>query len=214
MPNIEFPNETAEYRRARNELLDAEIKLRAMVGDIAAQRRALPPGGAIKDDYVFQELTPEGEERDIKLSELFAPGKNTLFLYGFMYGRKQKNPCPSCTSLIDYLQGGVMHHGERVNFVVSAAAPIAAFTEYAKSRDWNDMKLISSSQNTYNLDYFAETPDGEQMPMANVFTKDGDTIRHFWGSELLHAGLEGHPRHMDQMWPLWNILDVTPEGRG
>lgn len=214
MSNIEFPNETAEYRRARNELLDAEIKLRAMVSDIAAQRRKLPPGGAVKEDYVFQELTPEGEERDINLSELFAPGKNTLFLYGFMYGRKQKKPCPSCTSLIDYLQGGAMHHGERINFVVSAAAPIAAFAEYAKSRSWNRMKLVSSSKNTYNLDYFAETPEGEQMPMANVFTKDGDTIRHFWGSELLHAGLEGHPRHMDQMWPLWNILDVTPEGRG
>lgn len=213
MSNIQFPNESAEYRDARNQLLDAEIKLRAMVSDIAAQRRKMPPGGVLKEDYVFRAMTPEGES-NVRLSELFAPGKDTLFLYSLMYGRKQKNPCPACTSLVDYFHGGIAHHSDRINYVVCAAEPIASFSEYARSRGWNDLRIISSSENTYNRDYFAETPDGGQMPMANVFIKDGDTIRHFWGSELLHAGLEGHPRHMDQMWPLWNILDVTPEGRG
>ena len=213
MADLHFPNETEEYRAARKELLKAEIDLRARVAEIAAQRRKLPMGGAVKDDYAFRTVEG-GAERDIRLSELFAPGKDTLFLYSFMYGRKQKTPCPSCTSFMDYATGGARHHLDRINFAICAAAPINEFERYAKTRGWPSVRLLSSSSNSYNRDYFAESDDGGQMPMGNVFVKRDGGVHHFWGSEMLHAGLVGHPRHMDQMWPLWNILDLTPEGRG
>lgn len=213
MSNIRFPNEPENYRAAREELLQAEIDLRAKVWEVAGLRRRLPVGGEVKQDYEFRTVE-NGAEKTIKMSELFMPGKDTLFLYSLMYGRKQKNPCPSCTSLIDYLQGGVAHHGDRMNFVACAAAPIEDFQKFSNGRGWDKLRLISSSENSYNRDYFAESEDGGQMPMANVFVKRDGAVRHFWGTEMLYAPLDGHPRHMDQMWPLWGILDTTPEGRG
>ncbi len=213
MTDIRFPNESKNYRAAREELLAAEMELRAKVAEVAAQRRSLPMGGEVKEDYVFRAME-NGVEADVTLSELFEAGKDTLFLYSLMYGRNQKNPCPACTSLMDYMNGGAQHPADRINFAVCAAAPITEFKELADSRGWGKMRLLSSSENNYNGDYYAENGEGDQFPMANIFVKEGDRIRHFWGSEMLHAGLDGHPRHMDQMWPLWNILDLTPEGRG
>lgn len=217
MANIKFPNEPAEYRSAREKLLEAEIGLRAQVAALAALRRTLPMGGAVKEDYVFDTIEgglDGGTEATVRFSDLFAPGKDTLFLYSFMLGRQQKNPCPACTSLIDYLNGGAVHIGERVNVAVCAAAPIAEFRAFARSRGWEGVRLMSSAGNSYNRDYFAENEEGGQMPMANVFVKRDGVVRHFWGTEMLHADLDGHPRHMDQLWPLWNLLDLTPEGRG
>ncbi len=208
-----FPNEPDDYRAARQKLLQAEIELRAKVADVAALRRELPFGGEVRQDYVFKTIE-NGAEQDVKMSDLFAPDKDTLFLYSLMYGRKQENPCPSCTSLIDYLSGGAAHVGQRINFAVCAAAPIADFKNFADGRGWRNVRLLSSADNTYNTDYFAETSDGGQLPMGNVFVKRDGAVRHFWGTELLYANLDGHPRHMDQMWPLWNILDLTPAGRG
>jgi predicted dithiol-disulfide oxidoreductase (DUF899 family) len=54
------------------------------------------------------------------------------------------------------------------------------------------------------------------MTMLNVFRRDGAVIRHFWGSELLDApaGPGQEARHVDVIIPLWNLFDVTPEGRG
>lgn len=213
MTEARFPNEPAGYREAREKLLQSEIELRAKVAEVAAERRKLPLGGEVKEDYVFQAIE-NGAEKDVKISELFAPGKDTLLLYSLMYGRAQKNPCPSCTSLIDYFYGGNRHHTQRINFAVCAAAPIAEFKKFADERGWKNVQLISSSENSYNSDYLAEDAEGGQMPMANIFVKRNGKIHHFWGTEMLHAGLDGHPRHMDQMWPLWNILDITPEGRG
>lgn len=213
MTDLRFPNESDAYRAARKKLLRAEITLRATVADVAALRRELPAGGMLKEDYIFH-MMEGGVQKDIRISELFTPGKNTLFLYSLMYGRKQTNPCSACTSLIDYLHGGVAHHSDRFNFAVCAAAPIVNFKEYAERRGWKNLRLLSSAENTYNRDYFAEDADGNQFPMANIFVKKRDQISHFWGSEMLHSDHEGHPRHMDQMWPLWNILDLTPDGRG
>ena len=61
-----------------------------------------------------------------------------------------------------------------------------------------------------------ETPDGEQSPVLNVFTRDGDGFRHRWATELMFAPRdEGEePRHVDLIWPIWNVLDMTPGGRG
>lgn len=215
MAAIKFPNETKEYRAARNALLEAEINLRSAVEAVARMRRQLPAGGKIREDYLFQSFAPgETQYSATPVSSLFGNGKNTLFIYSFMYGRKNSIPCPMCTSFIDYLNGGAQHHRQQLNFAVCAAAPIEDFQKFAKSRGWSNLMLLSAAQNSYNRDYHGEDEDHRQQPMANIFVKRDSGIFHYWGSELLYAEAEGQPRHVDMLWPLWNVLDLTPGGRG
>ena len=211
--NKRFPGESDEYRDARNKLLKAEIELRENIEKVAKLRRQLPLGGKIPRDYVVEELVG-GEIEEIKLSELFKPGTNTLIIYSFMYGPRMENPCPACTAIIDGFNGFIHHLEQRVSFAVVAKSPIKRIVEFADSRNWSGLHLLSSEKNYFNSDYFAETEEGSQMPMCDVFVKRDYGIYHFWGSELLYAPSEGHPRHMDLMWPIWNFLDLTPEGRG
>ena len=84
-PAIQFPGESGEYRLARNRLLAAEIELRRAIERVAALRRALLPGGAVPEDYVFEEAADGGGE--VTFSQLFAPGKDTLVIYSFMFPR-------------------------------------------------------------------------------------------------------------------------------
>jgi predicted dithiol-disulfide oxidoreductase (DUF899 family) len=208
---MKFPNESGAYRKARNALLEDEIALRRQIEALAARRRKLAPGGEVPQDYVF-----EGEQGTVRLSELFTRG-STLIAYSFMYGPKMEKACPSCTSIVDALDGTAPHVVQRANLVVIARSPLQRFLEHARTRGWRHAKLLSSAGNSYNRDYHAETADGSQMPMLNVFRQDGGKVRHFWGSELLDAKTEDpsqDPRHVDAIWPLWNVLDVTPEGRG
>jgi predicted dithiol-disulfide oxidoreductase (DUF899 family) len=206
---MQFPNESKDYRSAREKLLEAELKLRKQIEDVAALRRKLPPGGEVPEDYVF-----EAQRGPVRLSQLFENG-NTLVAYSFMYGPKMKEACPSCTSILDSLDGAAPHLAQVTNLVVIAKSPLARIREHANSRGWSGLRLLSSENNTYNRDYGAETPDGAQMPMLNVFVKD-KSVRLIWGSELLYAktapGQE--PRHVDFIWPIWNVLDLTPAGRG
>jgi predicted dithiol-disulfide oxidoreductase (DUF899 family) len=212
---MRFPGESDEYREARNALLDSELALRRQAEVVAAERRSLPSGGEARVDYSFQE--PAGE---VRLSELFAPGKDTLFLYSFMFlpvdGKPLAIGCASCTSIIDGLDGAAPHIAQRVNLAVSAKVPIAQFQEHAAQRGWRNVRLLSSAGSTYNRDYGAETPEGAQLPVATVFVRRAGRIHHFWSSELLAAPRDPglHPRHVDFMWPVWSVFDTTPEGRG
>ena len=214
MPGLTFPNETTGYRAARNELLEKEIALRAEVERVAAMRRGLPLGGQIKENYAFEEFEPEGKVRTVKLSELFEDPKTSLFVYSWMYGPAMAQPCPMCASIIDGLNGNARDITQRINLVVVARSPIERIMAFAKGRGWTSLRLLSSARNSYNADYFGETSAGDQYPMANVFVRRDGSISHFWGTEMLYTNVEGDPRHMDLMWPLWNILDTTPEGRG
>ena len=214
MSGLIFPNETTGYREARDELLEAEIALRAEVERVAAMRRALPLGGLVKEDYTFEEISGEGKIRTVKLSELFEEPKTSLFVYSWMFGPAMANPCPMCSSIIDGLNGNARHIAQRLNLVVVARSPIERITAFAKDRGWGSVRLLSSGKNRYNTDYFGEPATGDQNPMANVFVRRNGSIHHSWGTELLYAQLDGDPRHMDLMWPLWNVLDTTPEGRG
>ena len=206
-----FPGETAEYRAARDELLAAEIDLRRHTEAVAALRRELPPGGVVAQDYVFAR-----EGGDVRLSELFAD-HDTLVLYSFMFPRAldDAGPCPSCTSILDSLDGAARHLEQAVALAVVAKSPLPRILEYAEHRGWRHLRLLSSAANDYNRDYHGETEDGSQTPILNVFTRADGEIRHFWGSELMAAprdpGME--PRHVDFMWPVWNVLDVTTRGR-
>ena len=206
-----FPGESPAYRRARNKLLDAEINLRNQVEQVAALRRKLPPGGKVPQDYEFEE---DGGKK-VRLSRLFAPGKSSLVLYSFMYGPNMKHACPMCTAFLDSLDGAAPHVTERANLAVVAKSPSARIAEFARSRGWRNLRLLSSSGNPYNRDYLGESADGSQMPSLNVFVRRDGAIRHFFHTELLFAKEEKgqNARHIDIAWPLWNLLDFTPEGR-
>jgi len=207
-----FPGENEDYRHARDELLAAEIELRSQVERVAALRRGLPSGGAVSEDYVFQNT-----DGDIKLSELFEAGKSTLVVYSFMYAPDAENPCPMCTSMLDSLNGAAGHIEDQVNLAIVARAPIEKTMAWAQSRGWDSLRFVSSQNNSFNVDYFAEDDAGSQWPCLNVFTKAGEgTVSHFYATELFFADSPDgmHARHVDMIWPLWNVLDMTPQGRG
>jgi predicted dithiol-disulfide oxidoreductase (DUF899 family) len=207
-------------------LLAEEMELRRQVERVAAHRRALPIGGEVREDYVF-----EGESGRTKLSQLFAPDKETLAIYSFMFGPERERPCPGCTHFLDALEGSTRHILQRINFVVVAKSPVSRLQAFARERGWRHLRLLSTAGNNYDRDYFGDSTalsaamrdqqefkPGEEwdMPILNVFRRDGGTIRHFWGSELLYVPPEPGQeyRHNDLLDPLWNMLDVTPEGRG
>ena len=223
-PNIKFPGESSEYRRARNQLLEAEDELRRLNEQVAAQRRALPAGGLLAEDYIFES---PGDGSEVRFSELFAPGKDTLVIYHMMFPRWSKDPragapggktallplaeqpCPSCTSVVDGLNGPATHLSDRVNLVVVAKTSPDRLGTYAQERGWRNLRLLSSRNNTFNRDYHAETPDGEQLPVLNVFSRDEDGIHHHWASELTFERGDNSP--LDPIWPIYGVLDLTPK---
>jgi predicted dithiol-disulfide oxidoreductase (DUF899 family) len=109
----------------------------------------------------------------------------------------------------------VEHTSQHLNFAVVAKAPVARLLAFGEERGWRHLRLLSSASNTYNHDYLAETEEGAQRPMLTVFHRDGDAIRHFWSSELFYAPWDTgqDPRHVGTLEPVWNLFDLTPEGR-
>jgi predicted dithiol-disulfide oxidoreductase (DUF899 family) len=230
---ITFPGESREYRAARDRLLEREIELRRAMEAVAAARRDLPRGGAVPEDYVFQGRGADGTPAEVRLSDLFAPGKDSLVIYSFMFPRDpgdqrpgpvsgqtallklEEGPCPSCVALLDQLDGAAEHADQQVNLAVVAKSPLPRVLTFAEERGWRRLRLLSSADNTYNRDYLGETAGGAQRPMLNVFHRDGGGIRHFWGSELLYAPTDPgqDPRHVGTLEPVWNLFDLTPEGR-
>jgi predicted dithiol-disulfide oxidoreductase (DUF899 family) len=230
---IKFPGESAEYRTARDRLLDREIELRREMEEVAVARRNLPPGGPVPEDYVFEGARPDGSVTSIRTSELFAPGKDSLVIYNFMFPRGyggprpgpasgetarlplEEGPCPSCVALLDQLDGAAAHATQRLNLAVVAKTSVDRLLTFANERGWGHLRLLSSAGNTYNRDYFGEDEEGWQMPMLNVFHRDGATIRHFWGAELTYAPPEPGQDHrsVGTLEPLWNLFDLTREGR-
>src|SRR5437868_2007881 len=158
---IRFPNETPEYRAARDRLFAAEIELRRELEAVAVQRRALPLGGTIPTDYAFVEEGPAGEPRGVRLSDLFAPGMDTLVVYSFMFGPAMEHACPSCTSILDALDGEAPHIVQRVSLAVVAKSPIERIRAFARERGWRNLRLLSSAANNYNRDYHAESESGD-----------------------------------------------------
>jgi predicted dithiol-disulfide oxidoreductase (DUF899 family) len=156
MEHLHYPNESAAYRTARNALLDDEIALRAQIEAVAARRRALPPGGEVPQDYVFERIGRTSMPEKVKMSELFGP-HDTLMLYSFMYGPEREEPCPGCTHLLDGIEGAARHIGQRAAFHVVAKSPIARLAAWAHTRGWEHLSLLSTAGNSYDADYFGDT---------------------------------------------------------
>ncbi|UYO41764.1 DUF899 family protein [Rhodopseudomonas palustris] len=207
---VRYPNESAEYRRAREALLAEEIELRRHIERVAAQRRQLPPGGEVTKPYAF-----EGEGGQTDFAGLFG-GKQSLVVYNFMYGPQRAEPCPMCTSLLSAWDGEVPDITQRVALAVVARSPIDRLVAFKRQRGWHHLPLFTDLTDAFSHDYHAITPSGDEVPAFNVFTRRDGTIRHFWGGEMTGATSDPgqDPRGAPDLMPLWTIFDSTPEGRG
>lgn len=231
---VTFLNESSEYRSARNTLLRREVALRRELESIAAERRALPPGPSVRDDYLFDAWGDGGELIKVRLSDLFREGSDTLLLYHYMFPRNSKDdrpklagsaellleegPCPSCTSLLDQWECTIPYlEGADISFAAVTKAPIERVRTFARNHSWQNVTLVSAANNSFKRDFHGEDEDGEQEPIMTVFHRDRDgTIRLSWASELLFEPLmepDQDPRHLGTFEPLWSFFDLTPQGR-
>jgi predicted dithiol-disulfide oxidoreductase (DUF899 family) len=207
---VRFPNESQEYRRARDALLAEEIELRRHIERVAERRRALPPGGKVTKDYRF-----EGERGPVSFADLFGD-KQTLVIYSYMFGPQRERPCPMCTSLLGAWDGEARDVEQRVALAVIARSPIERLVAFKKERGWHSLKLYSDTTGEFSRDYHALTPEGGDDAAFSVFTRRDGTIRHFWSGEMGFdtADPGQDPRGAPDLMPIWTILDSTPEGRG
>ena len=205
-----YPNESDTYRRARKHLLAEEIELRRHIERVAEQRRQLPPGGEIPEDYQFV-----GEAGPVRFSDLFGR-HNTLVVYNWMFGPERARPCPMCTSQLSAWDGEGADIQQRVALAIVGKSPIERQVAFKRERGWKHLKLYSSAGTTYNRDYKAEVNPGDDFPALNVFTRRNGKIHHFWGAEMSGKTADPgqDPRGAPDTMPLWTLLDMTPEGRG
>jgi predicted dithiol-disulfide oxidoreductase (DUF899 family) len=213
-----LPNESDEYLAKREELRHAEIELLKQREKVAELRRSLPPGAEIQD-YEFLEVPGSLDESDepiakTRLSELFTAPERSLVIYHFMFGKKQTRPCQMCTAWIDGYNGLAHHLAQNLDLAIVAAAEPSELRAFARERGWTRLRLLSAGESTFKYDLGSEDREGQQDSTISVFTRDGDgTLRHFYS---------GHPwladdikeRGIDELNPIWNILDLTPQGRG
>lgn len=206
--NQPYPNESDEYRRARIALLAEEIELRRQLQRVAAQRRALPPGG-VAGAYRFR--TDDGHE--ISLGDLFGE-HDTLFTYPWMFGPERERPCPMCTSFLGSLDVPSVDLGQRIAVAVIGRSPVARQLAFARERGWRNLRFYQAVGDDFARDYHVLSPNGDEGAALDVWVRDGEAIRHFWGDEgggeTADAGFDPHLAP-DVM--LWNVLDLTPGGR-
>ncbi|MFZ0517784.1 MAG: DUF899 family protein [Acidobacteriaceae bacterium] len=203
-----FPNESPDYRQARNALLAEEIELRRHIESVAELRRTLPPGGVVPEDYAF-----EGLNGPVHLSQLFGD-KDTLVVYSMMFGPQREQACPMCTAMLTSWDGTARNLRERIALAVTARSPIARLLDFKKERRWQNLQIYSDTKGDYTRAYVS-ADDGD-IPGLSVFTRGDGSIRHFWSGEM--SGEMADPaqdlRGATDLDPLWTILDLTPPGRG
>ncbi|MBA3549991.1 MAG: DUF899 family protein [Nannocystis sp.] len=204
-----YPNDSAEYREARTALLAEEIELRRHIERVAEMRRKLPPGGEapaypLKDD----------QGQTVGLADLFGE-HDTLVTYFWMYGPQRERPCPMCTAFLGSLDVPSRDITQRVALAVLGRSPVERQLAFARERGWRNLRFYMTVGDDFARDYRGLAPDGSEWPAVDVWIKRGGKVLHFWGSELGGTADEGQdPRGAPDPTPLWNILDLTPAGRG
>ncbi|TFW18098.1 DUF899 family protein [Duganella callida] len=207
--NRPYPNDSAEYRQARVALLAEEIELRRHIERVAAQRRALPPGGVVPD-YDFCDENGE----TVKLADMFGP-HDTLITYFWMYGPQRERPCPMCTAFLGALDTPSKDLMQRVAVAVIGRSPVSRQLAFARERGWRHLRFYQCIGDDFPHDYRGLAPDGSEWPALDVWTRQAAQVRHFWASELGGTEDPGQDaRGAPDPTPLWNILDLTPAGRG
>jgi predicted dithiol-disulfide oxidoreductase (DUF899 family) len=211
-------NESDDYLARREQLRLAEIDLMKQQERVAQIRRALPQGAAIAD-YEFLEgprALDAGDApiRKVKISELFSAPERPLVIYQLMFGKKQTKPCPMCTLWIDGYNGVAHHIAQNINFAIVAAAEPIPLRAYARERGWHNLRLLSAGESAFKYDLGGESRDGGQDSSLNVFTKDADgTVRHFY-TQHPRLAPDIKERGIDLLTPVFNLMDLTPAGRG
>jgi predicted dithiol-disulfide oxidoreductase (DUF899 family) len=213
-----LPNESREYLLARERVRLAEIELMRQRERVAELRRKMPKGATV-EDYEFLEGPASLDEGDepitrVRMSDLFTAPDRSLVIYHLMFGKKQTKPCPMCTAWIDGFNGVAPHIAQNIDFVIVAAAEPSALRAYARDRGWDRLRLLSAGESTFKLDLGSEDHEGNQDSTISVFTRESDgTLRHFYSAHP-RLGEEIKERGIDELNPTWNILDLTPQGRG
>ena len=217
MTRYDFPGESAEYQRARQELYEAELALRDQIERVAVMRRALPMGMRMPD-YVFREGPADLRNddlaafRDVRLSELFDDGHDTLIVDHLMFATADETPCVMCSMWADGYSAIAPHVRQRASFVVVAKKEIGALRAWARERGWDRIRLLSSAGNTFNCDMRMENEDGSQHPGLSVFSRDpSGAVYHRY---TIDADLDGQGRGIDLYSPVWQLFDLLPDGRG
>lgn len=210
------PHESAEYRTARNALMVQEIELRRQIGRVAELRRTLPPGGEVKGDYQFLGEASSVQGANPAGIEALFGDKDTLFVYNWMYGPKRARPCPMCTALLSSLDGNADHLRQRIAVAIVGLSPIERQIAFKVERGWKNLQFYEDVNGRFSQDYGAIMEDGVDTAAENVFTRRDGTIRHFWGAEAGFATADPgqDPTTAPDLMVLWNVLDLTPEGRG
>ena len=205
-----YPNDSAGYRAARTALLSEEIELRRHIERVAAQRRALPPGGEIARDYDLY----DDEGRTIRFSDLFG-AHGALVTYFWMFGPERERPCPMCTAFLGALDIPARDLTQRVALAVLGRSPVERQLAFARERGWRNLRFFQIATDDFARDYRGLAPDGSEWPALDVWVREGGAVRHFWASELGDTADPGEDsRGAPDPTPLWNILDLTPAGRG
>jgi predicted dithiol-disulfide oxidoreductase (DUF899 family) len=212
---LPIPGESAEYGRARTDLLAAEIELRRAHERVAEQRRALPPGPLVTKEYRFT----DENGKDVGLVDMFGH-HTTLVIYSWMYGPNRKRPCPMCTAFVGPLAANARDLMENIALVVVAASPVERLHAFAEERGWRGLKFAQTIGDAFARDFqsLVPAPDGSgdwEIPAFAVFKKEGSQVRLFWASQLRFELADPGQDHRG--WtdtaPLWSMLDLTPEGR-
>lgn len=206
---VRIRNESEAYRTARTALLAEEIELRRHIARVAEMRQELPPGGRVDGDYRFL-----GEEGAVDFKGLFA-GKQTLVAYSYMFGPQRERPCPMCTNLLGPWDANAEDLAQHLSLVVIARSPLDKLLAWKRERGWRHLRLYQDLNDAYSQDYFGLLPDGSEIPAINVFSRRDGVIRHFWSGEMTGQTADPgqDPRGAPDQAPLWNVLDLTPEGR-
>lgn len=205
-----YPNDSAAYREARTRLLAEEIELRRHLERVAEMRRALPLGGEPGGDYRFRDEAG----RTLALADLFGP-HDTLITYFWMYGPQRRNACPMCISLLGSLDIPVVDLTQKVAFAVLGRSPVARQLAFARERGWRHLKFYETVGDDFARDYRGLSPEGDEWPALDVWVKRDGAVHHFWGGEMGPTADPGQdPRGAPDLAPLWNLLDMTPAGRG
>lgn len=208
--------ESEAYRSARDKLLEAEIALRDQRERVAALRRKLPLDTRV-EDHIFHEgpadLSLDDPVSETRLSDLIGDSNQPLIVYQYMYGGAQSEPCFMCTMWIDGFNGAAQHIGRNMNIAIVAEAEIDLFRSWGRTRGWHNLRLLSSAGSTFKTDLHFQDAAGRQFSGVSVFsrTPDGSPC-HFYSAGAMMGADEF--RGIDLLSPVWNLLDLTPMGRG
>lgn len=206
-----FPGESEEYAAARQALLAEEIEFRRHMTRLAEQRQALPPGPVVEKDYRFKD--ENGGE--VGLIDLFG-GHDTLITYFWMYGPDRERPCPMCTNFLGGVNGNATDIEQRAALKIFGRSTVERQKAFALERGWRDLDFVQTIADEYANDLNLLDENGNESPALVVYRKDGDDVRLFYAGEMpFEAADPGQdPRTAPDIAPLWNVLDLTPEGRG